>query len=296
MKNIFNETVPTTPHEILDNAPLRPCGPNAVLLAFSGGNDSRTMAHLVKPYFDDLPYKLELAAIETGLGMDGWEQSVIEFSEWIGLPVSFWKGEGQKYYTDYVEARGWPGNAAHSEVQNHLKGRAYRKMVYDRRIDTEKPSKAAGVAVWILSGIRKYESQKRLLLKSPYSYREGAQFINPLFYWTNANVVDYMIEHDIPESPGIQWDCKCGATVKNADIEWNGIKSNAPCLRRYLESLENPAPWTWGSFDKSAHARMKQVDNGQMWLDDGSIESFPTCINCWRDLVADEESAMEEWQ
>lgn len=295
MKNLFGETIPTTPSEILNNAPLQPCSENGVLLAFSGGNDSRVLAHVVKSWFEKSPYKLELAAIDTGLAMDGWRQSVIDFSKWLVLPVSFWTGEGKEYYTDLVNQRGWPGNVAHSEVQNHLKGRAYRKMVYDRRADTETPSKAAGVAVWVLSGIRKYESQKRMLLKSPYSYREGAQFINPLFYWTNADVIDYMIDNDIPEAPGKQWDCKCGATVKNADAEWKDIEANAPCLRRYLESLDSQKPWGWGKFDKSAHASAKQAEAGQMWLDDGSIESFPTCINCWRNLVADEESAMKEW-
>lgn len=49
MKDLFGNVTPTTPAEILANAPEEPCAENAVLLAFSGGNDSRTLAHVVKP-------------------------------------------------------------------------------------------------------------------------------------------------------------------------------------------------------------------------------------------------------
>ena len=165
------------------------------------------------------------------------------------------------------------------------------------RSDTAGKMKAENKAVWILSGIRKFESRKRQLLKSPYSYREGVQFINPLFYWTNAQVIDYMIDHNIPEAPGVQWDCKCGATVKVATAEWQDIKKNAPCLQKYLESLENPMPWDWGKFDISAHKTQKQIESGQMrlWDDDGSLESFPTCVTCIRDLLAEDERALDDW-
>lgn len=282
MKNLLNETIPTIPEEIIDNAPCKPAG-GKVLVAFSGGNDSRVMAHVIKSL--DLPYILELAAIETKLSMDGWKQSVLDYSEWIGIPVSFWTGEGRDYYGPYVEAYGWPGNAEHSKVQNRLKGRAYRKMMMENRTGTEGEMKAQGESVWILSGIRKYESQKRMMLKSPYSYREGIQFINPLFYWLNSDIDDYLKLRSIPPAPGKQWDCKCGATVKNAAAEWAEIEEKAPCLRHYLESLHNPMPWQWGEFDSSTSKALKQIDAGQLWFDDGTIESFPTCINCVRDLV-----------
>lgn len=282
--------MPITPREIIHNAPYRPCA-SPVLLAFSGGNDSRALAHVMK----HLGVSVELAAIDTGLSMDGWRQSVIDFAEWIDLPLSFWQGEGVDYYRSYVEANGFPGNAMHSQIQNRLKGRAYRKMFYARRTGTAKAMASEGVGLWILSGIRKGESKKRELLKSPYSYRDGALFINPLFYWSNAQVADYLIDHGIPEAPGKQWDCKCGATVKDAGHEWGEIEGKAPALCGLLKSLYNPAPWQWGEFDKAAHGIEKQVAAGQQWLDDGSIEAFPTCVNCARDLLADENSGLTEW-
>lgn len=296
--NLFNEQTPSTPKEIIESAPNKPAN-NVVLLAFSGGNDSRTLAHVMKPIFADLPYRLELAAIETGLQMDGWKRSILDFAAWIDLPVSFWTGEGRDYYEPYVSGFGWPGNGEHSKIQNRLKGRAYRKMMLQHRSGTEKKMKTRREAVWILSGIRKFESRKRQLLKSPYSYREGVQFINPLFYWTNAQVIDYMIDNQIPESPGTQWDCKCGCTVKNRDSEWADIEKNAPCLRDYLLSLENknPAPWAWASFNSAAHKAIEQIAAGQesMFDDDGSLESFPTCVSCVRDIFAEDERAMSEW-
>ncbi len=295
MKNLFGEFIPTTANEILDNAPYRPCGNNAVLIAFSGGNDSRTMAHVVKDWLINKSYNLELVAIDTGLAMDGWQQSILDFADWIEMPVSFWTGDGREYYTAYVEQYGWPGNAAHSQIQTRLKGRAYRQMVMDRRSATPKPMRDAGVAVWILSGIRKAESRKRQLLKNPYSYREGAQFISPLFYWTNREMLDYMDANKIPLALGKQWDCKCGATVRNAIAEWRDIEKNAPTLKQYLMSLKNKTAWEWGQFNANAHKVQKQIDSGQMWFDDGSLEAYPTCVNCVRDLIADEESAMDEW-
>lgn len=296
MKNLLGDKVPITPGEIIKNAPLQPCG-ETVLLAFSGGNDSRALAHVMRPLFAEMPYQLELAAIQTGLQMDGWKDSVLEYAKWIDLPVRFWTGEGRDYYGPYVEEFGWPGNGEHSKIQNRLKGRAYRKMMYVYRSGSESHMKAENKAVWILSGIRKFESRKRQLLISPYSYREGVQFINPIFYWTNAQVIDYIIGHNIPEAPGTQWDCKCGATVKNAVAEWRDIEQNAPCLREYLESLKNPMSWAWGSFNGAAHKAQKQIESGQqmLWGDDGSLESFPTCVTCVRDLLAEDERALEDW-
>lgn len=295
MKNLLGQHIPTTPEEILLAAPYKPCAENAALLAFSGGNDSRTLAHVVKKWFSDSPYILELVAIDTGLSMDLWKQSVLDFSEWIDIPVSFFTGEGRDYYTEYVSFRGWPGNAVHSQVQTHLKGRAYREMVKSRRSATPGKMKKMGVSVWILSGVRKAESRKRMLLKNPYSYREGAQFINPLFYWTNSMVCNYMDMNKIPLAPGIQWDCKCGATVRDAILEWRDIEKNAPSLKAYLAGIHSDVPWSWGKFDKGAHKHRKEIGAGQMWFDDGSLASYPTCVNCVNDLIADEETGLDDW-
>ena len=74
--NMFGEhksqEVEMTPYEILDSTPLKPCS-GTVLLAFSGGNDSRTLAHVVKPWFDERRLQLELAAIDTGLYLGPWK-------------------------------------------------------------------------------------------------------------------------------------------------------------------------------------------------------------------------------
>ncbi len=289
-----NEIKTPSPSDILRDAPLAPCKDH-ILIAFSGGNDSRALAHVVKVWSKETHYTLELASIKTGLQMDGWEKSVKEFADWIDLPVSFWEGEGRTYYSQYVAMYGFPGAAAHGQIQARLKGRAYRKMFMARRTSTESAMAADGLAVWILSGIRKDESQKRQLLKTPYSYREGVMFINPLFYWSNAQTADYLIENNIPLAPGKQWDCKCGATVKVRADEINDIKKNAPRLQSYLQSLNNPMPWGWAQFDSSAHGIEKQLQAGQQWLDDGSMTNYPTCVNCIRDALADDERAMREW-
>ena len=295
MKNLFGKAIPTTPTEILDNVPVKPCSEAAVLLAFSGGNDSRALAHVAKSYFADTPYRLELAAIDTELSKDGWHEAVKDFAQWVDLPVTFWKGEGFTYYKKFVEANGFPGNAMHSQIQNRLKGRAFRKMVRDRRCGTEKSMLNAGLGVWILSGIRKFESQKRRLLTSPYSWREGGQFINPLFYWQNHEVIDYMIDYDVPFAPIKQMDCGCGATVKDRNAEWNEIQRHCPKLHKKLTGIKNPTAWGWGEFDPALSTIINQVTGGQMWLDDGSIESYPVCIGCERDQAADEQAGMENW-
>jgi 3'-phosphoadenosine 5'-phosphosulfate sulfotransferase (PAPS reductase)/FAD synthetase len=293
--NLFGEVVPMTPVEILEHAPTKPCRETAVLLAFSGGNDSRTLAHVVKPWFENSPYRLELAAIDTELSKDGWHDEVRAFADFIDLPLKFWKGEGFAYYKQFVEEKGFPGNAKHGEVQNRLKGRAFRKMIYARRSDTEGKMKGNGVGVWILSGVRKYESKKRMLLKSPYSWREGAQFINPLFNWQNHQVLDYMIEHDIPFAPMIQMDCGCGATVKDPDHEWAEIEQKCPKLCSKIQGISNPMPWDWGKFDPKLHAILSRTDQSQMWFDDGTIESYPVCLGCERDARADEMDGLENW-
>lgn len=275
--------------DIMDGVPVLPDNNNAVALAFSGGDDSRTLAHVVKQWFEDSPYNLELCAIDTGLGVAGWRGEVESFAKWVGLPVSFWQGEGRKYYSHYVENFGFPGNVAHSQIQNRLKGRAFRKMYQAKR------SKPGGV-VWILSGLRKYESLKRRRLQSPYSRREGCLFINPLFYWTNAKIVDYMIAHNIPLSPHKQGDCKCGATAPHAKEELADIKQGSPELFNYLCGLKNPMPWGWGEYSRATKRRIDQIQAGQLMLfDDNSIESFPVCLDCNLVALSEEAGLLNDW-
>ena len=297
MLNLFGDDTTKTPEQIFTEAPALPCTAT-ILLAFSGGNDSRCLAHVTKKLFTNSPFRIELAAIDTQLGMDGWRESVLDFAKWIDLPVTFWGGEGRKFYSEWVEKNGWPGNVHHSIVQNRLKGRAYDKMYKAGRTATPAVMRRDGVAVWILSGIRKYESQKRQRLVSPYSWREGALFINPLFYWHNEDVIDYMIANDVPFSPFTQGDCKCGATVKNPTQELADMQKNAPELSGFLESLRPNCAWKWGQFDRGAFdaAKAKAAGQGDLWQDDGSVSNFPSCINCTAALFEKEESVMEAWQ
>jgi 3'-phosphoadenosine 5'-phosphosulfate sulfotransferase (PAPS reductase)/FAD synthetase len=293
-KNLFGEVVPTTPFEILDYAPLKPCANDAVLLAFSGGNDSRALAIAVKDWFENKSYNLELAAIDTGLAMDGWRDSVQKFADWIGLPLSFWEGEGRKFYKYFVEKFGWPGPAQHFTIQVRLKGRAFKKMHFDRRSAMPAEMKLNNQAIWILSGVRKFESRKRQLLNSPYNEREGCLFISPLFYWTNAQVIDFLIENDAPLAPGKQWDCKCGATVKVPAAEEADIKNNAPELSQFFADIKIPPKcnWEWGRYKNSSSN--PQLGAG-LFPDDGRLESFPFCAGCWRDDAAEDERLMMEW-
>ncbi|MGB4950986.1 MAG: phosphoadenosine phosphosulfate reductase family protein [Rhizobiaceae bacterium] len=282
MKNLFGEYTPYTETEILSG--IEQLSP-VVLVAFSGGNDSRVLAHVAKAWAESSGIDLRLAAIRTGLQMDGWQRSVEDYADWICLPLEIYTGDGFASYQKYVEEYGFPGNAKHSQVQNRLKGRAFRKM-----------KKAHGSGLVILSGIRKAESERRARLVSPYSEREGVRFVSPLFNWSDAKLYDYMDHHDIPAAAGKQWDCKCGATAKEADAEWAEIEAKAPKLHAQLCGLNNPSPWDWGKFDRHAHAIGRQLDAGQQWLDDGSLESFPVCVNCWRDKAAQDGAALEEWE
>ena len=287
MKNLFNQHIPATVFEILEQAHLdnKPARPIARVL-FSGGNDSRVLAHVVKPWFAERGIELRLAAVDTELSVEGWRESVQDYADLIGLEVDFWKGEGRGYYTKFVQSNGFPGNVKHGQVQTRLKGRAFEAMVrQEQAIQRGR--------VWLLSGIRKSESARREKLTSPYSRRGNGVFMNPLFYWPNHAIVDYLIDNNLPESPFKQGDCKCGATV-HPDMVGHEWESMGDELRDYLSSLNNPMPWGWACYDKAARGVMKQMEAGASQLfDDGSIASFPVCVNCWRDKAADEES--EEW-
>lgn len=284
MKNLFGEKVPHTAIEILKAIPQLS---DVVLVAFSGGNDSRVLAHVAAELWArPRGIDLRLAAIQTGLEMDGWRQSVEDYARWIGLPLEIYTGDGRKYYTKQVNKGGWPGNSKHGEVQIRLKGRAFRKM-----------KKTHGKGLVILSGVRKAESARRARLVSPFSTRETINFVNPLFNWSDAKTYDWLDEHHIPPAPGRQWDCKCGATARNAGAEWAEIESKAPELHGYLTGLRPPCSWSWGEFDKGAHAAAAAISAGQTSIfdDDGSLESFPVCVNCWRDTAAQDEAALNEW-
>lgn len=264
------------------NVAVRDCPPwnnSAVLILFSGGNDSRAMAHVVKPILESLGMGVELAAIDTGLGVDGWRDSIVSYSEWLGVNVSFWSGEGRGFYSSYVARNGFPSSPQHGLVQNRLKGRAMEKMVRDRR-GGGKVSR-----VWLLSGIRQLESRKRMGLISPFSRRGNGQFINPLFYWSNSKVADYLNENNIPLSAYNQGDCKCGATVRSAKAEMSDIRDNNPCLFSYLSSLGNVEEW-----GKPLSRRGVGNNKG---VSSGKVSDYNLCVSCVSSLFAKDE--LGEW-
>ena len=283
--DLFGDSTPETDDEILAGIGDLSLSP-VVLVAFSGGNDSRALAIVAKTWAQRHGIDLRLAAIRTGLQMDGWESSVLAFARLAGLPVEFYTGQGRAYYTEFVEQFGWPGNAKHSQIQTRLKGRAFRRM-----------KKHYGTGLVVLSGIRKAESIRRSRLVSPYSTREGGRFVNPLFNWPDSRVYDCLDANGLPYAPGRQWDCKCGATAEDPAGEWAEIERVAPELHGYLCSLQNPAPWQWGQYNPKTHLVVRQLDAGQMSMfdDDGSLEAFPVCVACWRDKAARAEQAANDW-
>lgn len=207
------------PKAIITQA-IKKYNPSHIICLFSGGYDSMCMTHLVHSYKWDIP--LLVYAIDTQLSADGWRNYVDSTAHSFGWYFDIYDSiSGFKEFVKLVKKHGCPYTpGSHSAVYNRLKDRAIEQMLRDHK--TYRPDKLKYKhkrydKILFLTGIRQSESIKRSKLKSPIqrkSERSAAVFANPIFYWSEEDLLKYHVENDLPTNPfydtvGGSGDCQC---------------------------------------------------------------------------------------
>lgn len=235
-------------------------------LLLSGGKDSVVAAHVAYPALNQNFRKRPVAIyLDTGeVRLDAQRLYVEHLCDHFGWQL--WTLRTHENYSAIVQEDGHPGPARHSRIQNCLKGRQRGKL-----------STVSGDAHFI-TGIRWDESPARASAQRAH-YDEGtrAWYYSPILSWTDADLDEYIAEHDIPENP--LWDashptdCWCGAMGSPEELieaEANGFEWFVQRIREVEESVEKldkTATWGWGGLNrKGQRAEDAENDPNQLSL------------------------------
>src|SRR5690606_36367427 len=99
-------------------------------------------------------------------------------------------------YEEFVLEHGFPGPAQHHRMYQRLKERAIRVVTAEAKVGRGWRSR-----VMFVSGVRKYESKRRVALTQPMQREGGRVWVNPLFWWTTPERNAYQEAERIPRNP-----------------------------------------------------------------------------------------------
>ncbi|MGV9850408.1 hypothetical protein ACWDWU_16805 [Streptomyces sp. NPDC003442] len=226
----------TKAHEILDEAIEREVLKDkrrvaGVVILFSGGNDSTTLAHLFKDR------ATHAAHANTGIGIEQTRQYVRNTCATWGLPLIEKYPEPGATYRDLILGQckahtgpnkgtvlwpgGFPGPASHWMMYQRLKERALEKVRADL---VRNPFRER---VIFLAGRRADESgrRKRLADKEPIERRGSTVWVSPLVGWTKMDLNAYRRVHpDVPcnevsDLLHMSGECLCGAFAHSGELD-----------------------------------------------------------------------------
>lgn len=217
-----------TPEQVMDEAGTH--GPFvARICLFSGGGDSTAVLHYALAH----DYADEAAFVDTGTALPGCREHVIDVCEQWGVPLTIWDA-GDAFEEMVLNPRlGFPGPGQHPRAYQRLKERQLRKLVASKKTRVRD-------RVLFVSGVRRHESKRRA--SRPAVAREGAVvWANPLTDWTDEQMREYRLEHDLPVSDvsalmHSSGECGCGAFAAPGEREMRC--DLFPEWGRWLEGLE----------------------------------------------------------
>lgn len=204
----------------------------AVVLLFSGGNDSTTLADIFHGQSDKALH------CNTGIGVEQTRQFVRDTCESWSMPLIELMPLPGRTYVDHVMEYGFPGPSTHGTVFWKLKNSQIRRCT---KMLNPNPYK---YRVVYLGGRRRQESTKRKTI--PYSRREGsAVFIDPLADWTALDLNSYrlvnpgMPHNEVTDFLHKSGECLCGCFANEKELD--EIKIWYPDVYTEIKELETAA-------------------------------------------------------
>lgn len=201
----------------------------AAYCLFSGGNDSKVVAHRCRDHYESLVH------IDTGTAVPGVRDFCEEFAAWLGKPLLIMTTPPQEYRRMVLGSDtlrkggkpdiplGFPGPPQHGSCYTRLKGRQVEALV--RHSKLSQPISDRYARVLLLTGLRRAESARRR--GRAEITRKGSQvWCNPLIDWTARDMWDYRDTHmrDAPTSDVAallhrSGECNCGAFAAPGERE-----------------------------------------------------------------------------
>lgn len=245
--------------------------PSHVFGLMSGGHDSLCACHVASRHeaFSGIIH------INTTIGIEGTR-------DFVRKTCAKYRWNYHEYHppTDYraiVNEHGFPGPSAHLMMYSRLKERCLRNVLRDFKTDRH-------AKIVFVSGVRRKESQRRMLSVGADAVKTGLPnpsprivWANPLINWDDDDKRAYMDKHDLPVNEiakklCMSGECLCGAFAKPGELA--EIKAVAPEAYEQIKSLE-------AEVEAAGQRRCKwgtKVDD--IYKYDPNQMMLPLCVDC----------------
>lgn len=194
----------------------------------SGGKDSMTVCHWLAEQG-----KLEAAVhIQTNIGVRETTDWLVSYCDDMNWKLYTIQPKPKFTYASFVLEYGFPGPMAHKMIMGLLKYKTMR----DFALTIDRHNHC------LLSGVRKFESQRRLgNYPEPIQNDGNMWFGCPFFYYTTEEIYRYVHIHGIKITPvhrtlGMSGECMCGSYATKGEKRL--IKDLDVSLAGYIEWLE----------------------------------------------------------
>lgn len=238
-------------HEILDEAiAVLAAGREVVATAvlFSGGNDSTTVAHMMRGRATHAIHA------NTGIGIEATREYVRETCAMWNLPLI--EKHAPITYADLVRERGFPGPAMHWKMYQRLKERCLDAARHDLGVANSRTKCAVFIA-----GRRRDESKRRVDV--PLYERDGSViWVSPIAEWSKLDLNSYRIANKgvprnrVADLLHMSGECLCGAFAKTNELDEIGdwypeVKAEIVALEAELAGRADipvhRRRWGWGA-------------------------------------------------
>ena len=242
----------------------------AVVVLFSGGNDSTVLAHLMRDR------ATHAAHANTTIGLEATREFVRRTCAAWELPLlEFSPPRACDRYENLVIEHGFPGPGHHFKMYQRLKERALEEV---RRQLVRNPYRERVV---FLAGRRRTESARRVSI--PAVERRGSTvWVSPLVNWTTFDLTTYrLITGDVPVNDvtsliHMSGECLCGSFARPGERE--ELAFWFPDFESQIRQLEMRVAGTAGIPEHRQHwgwgATVRESDRRR------THSSGPLCSSC----------------
>lgn len=254
--------------------------PVARYALFSGGHDSLTTCSVAMAWACEMHHDMEVAHINTGIGIPQTTEFVRETCAEQGWPLREFTPPVS--YDEIVLEHGFPGPAGHGLMYQRLKERCLRQLVREAKSEV-------GDRVMLCTGVRSEESQRRMRHVERVQ-REGAQvWAAALWNWTKVDCAREMARrglrrNEVVDKIHMSGECLCGAFAKPGEIK--ELELWYPEVAARIHSLEEKVAakglrgYVWGTRPPRVHRdQMSMLDLAHEALEEEAVVG-PLCVGC----------------
>ena len=283
------------PNEIIDQALSQ--GITDFYVGYSGGKDSGIVLDIIAKNYPDNFRGVVFA--DTGIGTEAtmdfvksycnekkYSLFIISQNDMIRKKDTKLGKKGGKFnfsYTDIVLEHGFPKHGVHTTIMRKLKYMPMRYFILSRIEKGENPA--------VISGIRKFESQRRSKWATESIHKDGKMcFISPILYKQDDWVYRYFLENNIKRSPvyetlHISGDCLCGCFAKKDELKL--LEMFHPDVFKKIKDLENEIKIK-GTKEAKKYSTWGNGGNTKDIESQTTMESF-VCSDCILDRSSTDE-------